>query len=71
MKCSNCGKECDNKKLFTECDECLVKSMIKIHHELQLEAFPELNGLPYKEPVNPYAKWIRDCSGIDDDESNK
>lgn len=46
--------------------EIFARDVIKKWNELAREAFPELNGLPAKEPENKYAKIMRDISGIDE-----
>ncbi len=61
--CTTCKIKEHNKKIFTECDKCLSKSIYEISKKLTLEAFPEMNGLPNEEPKNPYAKIIRNLAG--------
>ncbi len=59
MICASCGKETRDMKIFTECPECLSKSFCDVSNKLIIEAFPEMNGKPYEEPKNPYAKFLR------------
>jgi len=65
-KCSveGCDNDC-NSKIFLECDYHISKSFHEINRKVVLEAFPEINGMPYKKPVNKYAKFLRDCADRD------
>ncbi len=67
MKCSIEGcKNTHNRKIFTECDQHFSESFYATFTKLTREAFPEINGLPYTEPKNRYAKWVRDMYFRDD-----
>lgn len=59
-KCSIDGcNETSPYKMFSLCHLHFQESLENINKRLMLEAFPEMNGLPFKEPINKYAKFIR------------
>jgi hypothetical protein len=60
--------DCNNThdfKIFNECKYHLDISLANVQKKILEDAFPEMNGLPSKEPANPFSKILRESADKD------